>query len=128
MVEGGIVRMFKELGYEFDVYTSRYRFGNKALNIYGEVDLFLENGDFALLVEVKTNLSVDDVKEHQERLEKFRQVANVKNDQRRFIAAVGGGVIQKNVKDFALKQGMFVVQQSGENVEVLTPEGKPKVW
>ena len=127
MVEGGIVRMFKELGYEFDVYNPRYRFGNKELG-YGEVDLFLENGDYALLVEVKTNLSVDDVKEHQERLKKFRLVANAKNDQRRFIAAVGGGIIQQNVRDFALKQGMFVVQQSGENIEVLAPKGKPMVW
>jgi len=128
MVEGGIVRMFKDLGYEFDVYTPRQRFGNKALNIYGEVDLFLENGDIALLVEVKTNLSIDDVKEHQERLENFRLVADVKNDKRQFIAAVVGGVIQKNVRDFALKQGMFVVQQSGENVEIIAPEGPPTAW
>ena len=128
MVEGGIVRMFKELGYEFDVYNPRYRFGNKALDIYGEVDLFLENGDVALLVEVKTNLSIDDIKEHQDRLEKFRLVADAKNDKRQFIAAVGGGVIQKNVRQFALKQGMFVVQQSGDNVEVIAPQGKPMVW
>jgi len=128
MVEGGILRLYKNLGYDFDVCNRNYNFGNKALDIYGEVDLFLENGDVALLVEVKTNLSIGDVKEHQERLEKFRLVADVKNDKRHFIAAVGGGVIQKNVRDFALKQGMFVVQQSGENVEILVPEGKPKVW
>jgi len=128
MVEGGILRLYKNLGYDFDVCNRNYNFGNKALDIYGEVDLFLENGDVALLVEVKTKLSIDDVKEHQERLEKFRLVADVKNDKRQFIVAVGGGVIQKNVRDFALKQGMFVVQQSGENVEVLAPKGKPKVW
>ena len=128
MVEGGILRLYKNLGYDFDVCNRNYNFGNKALDIYGEVDLFLENGDVALLVEVKTNLSIDDIKEHQDRLEKFRLVADVKNDKRQFIAAVGGGVIQKNVRDYALKQGMFVVQQSGENVEVLAPKGKPKVW
>jgi len=128
MVQGGIIRMFRDLGYKFAVCNPNYNFGNEELDIYGEVDLFLENGEFALLVEVKTNLSVDDVKEHQERLEKFRLVADVRNDKRRFIAAVGGGVIQKNVRDFALKQGMFVVQQSGDNVEILVPEGKPMVW
>jgi hypothetical protein len=128
MVEGGVLRMFEEVGYDFDVCTPKLRFGNRTLNIYGEVDLFLENGDLALLVEVKTNLTVDDVKEHQERLEKFRLVANAKNDKRQFIAAVGGGVVQENVRVFALKQGMFVVQQSGENVEILVPEGEPMVW
>ena len=128
MVEGGVIRMFTNLGYEFDVYNPHYRFGNKTLGIYGEVDLFLENGELALLVEVKTNLSMDDIKEHQKRLKNFRLVADLKNDKRQFIAAVGGGVVQENVRKFALKQGMFVVQQSGENVEVLAPKGKPKVW
>jgi len=128
MVYGGIKRLFRELGYDFDVINQKYNFGNKELGIYGEVDLFLENGELALLVEVKTNLSMKDVREHKERLEDFRRVADVKNDKRRFLAAVGGGVIQDNVRDFALKQGMFVVQQSGENVEILVPKGKPKVW
>ena len=128
MVYGGIKRLFRELGYDFDVINQKYNFGKKELDIYGEVDLLLENGEFALLVEVKTNLSVKDVKEHKERLQDFRLVSDAKNDKRKFIAAVGGGVVPENVKKFALKQGMFVVQQSGENVEILVPEGKPKVW
>ena len=128
MVYGGIKRLFRDLGYDFDVINQKYHFGKKELGIYGEVDLLLENGELALLVEVKTNLSVDDVKEHQECLEKFRLVSDAKGDKRRFIAAVGGGLVQENVRIFALKQGMFVIQQSGENVEVLAPEGKPMMW
>ena len=128
MVEGGIKRMFKDLGYDFDVINPKHNFGNRELNVYGEIDILLENGDFALLMEVKTNLSVDDVNELKAKLKKFRLVADVKNDKRRFIAAVGGGVVRKNVRDFALKQGIFVVQQSGENVEIIAPKGKPKVW
>ena len=127
MVEGGIKRMFKDVGYEFDVINPEYEFGNKEIG-FGEVDLLLENGEFALLVEVKTNLTVKDVKEHQERLKKFRLWTAPKGDKRRFIAAVGGGVVRKNVRDFALKQGIFVVQQSGESVEILVPKGKPMVW
>ena len=128
MVEGGIKRIFNNLGYEFDVINPKHNFGNKALNVYGEIDILLENGDFALLVEVKTNLSVDDVKKHKKKLKDFRLVADAKNDKRQFIAAVGGGVVKKNVQEFALKQGMFVVQQSGENVEVFAPKGKPRIW
>jgi len=128
MVYGGIKRLFRDLGYDFDVVNQKYHFGKKELGIYGEVDLLLENGEFALLTEVKTNLSVDDVKEHQECLEKFRLVSDAKGDKRRFLAAVGGGLVQENVRLFALKQGMFVIQQSGENIEVLKPEGEPMVW
>ena len=127
MVEGGIKRMFKKLGYEFDVLNPEYEFGNKKIG-FGEVDILLENGEYALLVEVKTNLTVKDVKEHQERLKKFRLWTAPKGDNRKFLAAVGGGVVKKNVQEFALKQGMFVVQQSGENVEILVPKGEPAVW
>jgi len=127
MVEGGILRLFKKLGLEFDVCTPHRPFGNKEIG-FGEIDLLLENGEFALLVEVKTNLSVKDVEKHQERLKMFRVWSDAHNDTRRFLAAIGGGVVRESVKKFALKQGMFVVQQSGENVEVIPPKGKPKVW
>ena len=127
MVEGGILRMFKKLGLEFDICTPHRPFGNKEIG-FGEVDLLLENGEFALLVEVKTNLSVKDVEKHRERLKMFRLWSDAHNDTRRFLAAIGGGVVRESVWKFALKQGMFVVQQSGENVEIIPPKGKPKVW
>ena len=129
MVEGGTVRLFRELGYSFDLWAKRgASFGSRELGIEGEIDFFLENGEYACLVEVKTNLSVDDVKDHIERMEKFRLCSNQKGDNRQFIAAVGGGVVRTNVRDFALKQGLYVIQQSGENVEVLPPAGKPHLW
>jgi hypothetical protein len=128
MVEGGVVRLFQELGYEFTRYSRHVEFKNKDHGVSGEIDFFLENGDNALLVEVKTNLSISDVKEHVRRLRKFRTDADARGDKRRFLAAIGGGVIRENVRSFALKQGMYVIQQSGENVEIIPPEGKPKEW
>jgi hypothetical protein len=128
MVRGGIVRLFQTLGYDFTRCSRNVEFKNKTLGIAGEVDLFLENGDYALLVEIKTNLSVDDVKDHTERLKKYRLDADTRGDQRRFIAAVGGGVVRENVRDFALQQGFYVIQQSGDNVEVIPPEGEPTIW
>ena len=128
MVRGGAVRLFRSLGYDFTRCSRSVEFENKTLNISGEVDLFLENGDYALLIEVKTNLSADDVKDHVERLREYRLDADTRGDRRRFIAAVGGGVVRSNVRTFALKQGFFVIQQSGENVEVIPPDGEPRVW
>jgi hypothetical protein len=129
MVEGGVVRLFRELGYDFDMYARRgAAFGNRELGISGEIDFFLENGDYACLVEVKTNLSVSDIDDHAERMENFRKCCDLKGDKRKFIAAAGGGVVRENVRKYALSQGMFVIQQSGENVEVIPPEGKPREW
>ncbi|GHT19731.1 hypothetical protein FACS1894189_8670 [Planctomycetales bacterium] len=130
MVEGGIIRKFRELGYTFSGCARRYEFENRQLGISGEIDLFLENGNDALAVEVKTNLSVDDVKAHIKRMEKFRQYADARNDHRHFLAAIGGGVVRKTVQEYALKHGIYVIIQSGESVEIATlPKGfKAKVW
>ncbi|GHT26919.1 hypothetical protein FACS18942_05280 [Planctomycetales bacterium] len=130
MVEGGIVRKFRALGYSFTGCSRRYRFENKELEVSGEIDLFLENGDCALAVEVKTNCSVRDIQDQIKRMAKFRQYADARNDKRQFLAAVGGGVIHKTVQEYALKQGIYVILQSGETVEIAPlPKGfKAKRW
>ena len=56
MVEGGIIRLFQSQGYLFNRCSRHLEFNNKELGIEREIDLFLENGEYALLVEVKTNL------------------------------------------------------------------------
>jgi len=129
MVRGGIVRLFQELGYSFSRCSrGGTSFRDDTIGVHGEIDLFLEDGDYALLVEVKLKLSIDDVKDHIERVEKYRLYADARNDKRRLIAAVGGGIIPDNVRDFALKNGLYVILQSGENVKVISPEGEPKIW
>jgi chromosome segregation ATPase len=130
MVEGGAVRKFQELGYPFTQCARRVEFENKELEISGELDLFLENGDCALAVEVKTNFTMRDVQDHVKRLEKFSRYARTKGDQRRFMAAVGGAVIRREVQEYALKRGIYVIIQSGDAVEIVTlPKGfKAKIW
>jgi uncharacterized coiled-coil protein SlyX len=128
MVEGGVIRLFQSLGYTFDRCSRRVKFGIKKDGTVGEIDLFLENGMYALLVEIKTNLLADDIEEHIERLQKFRIDSDRRGDKRRFLAAIGGGVVHVDVCNNALKRGFFVIQQSGENVTVIPPQGKPREW
>ena len=129
MVRGGIVQLFRELGYTFTQCSRRgMSFREDAIDVHGEVDLFLEDGDYALLVEVKTKLTINDIKDHVRRVKKYRLYADYRNDKRQFIAAVGGGVIDDNVRDFALKRGLFVIMQSGKNIEVIQPKDKARVW
>jgi hypothetical protein len=130
-VEGGIVRKFRELGYLFTGCATRgYEFENKELEVSGEFDLYLDDADEALGAEIKTKLTINDVKLHIKRMEKFRKYADARNDKRRFFAAVGGGVVRKEVQDFAMKNGIYVIIQSGESVEIATlPKGfKARVW
>ena len=58
MVAGNnIIRKFKALDYEIESHSRNKKFGHTLpKDLRGEIDLFLENGDIAILVEVKTTL------------------------------------------------------------------------
>jgi hypothetical protein len=132
MVEGGIVKKFNELNYSFNFkQCSRHvEFYNDELHISGEIDFLLENGDTVLLVEVKTNLSISDVKDHLKRLEHYRCYLDAGDKKYKILGAAAGGVIPKNVRDYVLKQGLFLITQSGESFKIVTPpdDVKLKTW
>ena len=132
MIQGNIVNKFQTLGYQITQYGRNVFFQNPELKISGEIDLFLNDGNTDILIEVKTTLEIPDVHEHIERLEKYRRYFDAKEDgrQRRFVGAVAGAVVRDNAKQFAHKNGMYVITQSDEAVEILTlPENfKVKEW
>ena len=131
MVKGNIVEKFQTLGYEVTQYSRNKFFEYKKLGIRGEVDLFLENGDVAILVEVKTTLETTDVRDHIERLKKYRRYTNATSgDKRNFIGVVAGAVVTDEAAVFAHQNGMYVIVQSGEAVEIVTPpdEFTAKKW
>ena len=123
MVSGNIVDKFQVFGYDVTRYGRNIVFKNKKLNLRGEIDLFLEDGDIAILIEVKTTLETADVRDHIERLERYRSYVDAKadGDKRRFIGAVAGAVVTDDTADFVQKNGMYVIVQSGEAVEIITP-------
>jgi hypothetical protein len=119
---------FNALGYVFEKSSPNVLIGNKEHNIYAEIDVFLENGGCALAVEVKTQANIADVREHVERMEKLRRYFDLHNDTRKLYGAVAAAIIPDNVRDFALKQGFYVIEQSGDNVAIKEPEGSPRAW
>ncbi|MDR0474327.1 MAG: hypothetical protein LBH43_11730 [Treponema sp.] len=127
MVTPNLHEKFKELGLIFPKANQNSRVRDYDNNIFFEVDVMLENGDKALLVEVKANLTTEDVQDHIERLEKMRKYADLHGDKRTFLGAVAGVVITDNVKSYSLKQGFFVIEPSGQTFNI-TPPSKPKEW
>ena len=132
MVAGdSIIRKFQALDYKIGDYSRNKKFGRDLpRDMWGEIDLFLENGDIAILIEVKTTLETKDVRKHMRTLEKFRRVSDIKGDKRRFIGAVAGAVVKGDAEEVAHENGMYVIVQSGEAVEIVpVPEGfKAKEW
>jgi CYTH domain-containing protein len=129
LVLANIMEKFNELGYEFDTSTMNVRIESKKKNIYTEVDAMLENGDFVVAIEVKTQLNIKDVDEHVERMEKLRLHAGKRYEKRKFLGAVAGAVVAENVKVYAQRKGFFVIRQSGDTVTVENPAGfVPRQW
>ena len=126
MVGGDIVGQFQALGYAVTAHYRNLEFGEEGTSASGEIDLILENGDVAILIEVKTMPKVDDVLDHMDRLEKYRSHVsrNGHVERRQFIGAVAGAVVKPNVIKFAQSKGMYVIVQAGRTVEIVTlPEG-----
>ena len=83
---------------------------------------------YLIVGRVKSKPTTEDVQDHIERLKKMRTYADLRGDKRTFLAAVAGAIIADNVKDYALKQGFFVIEPSGETFTIISPIGDPKEW
>ena len=124
MVGGDIVEQFQALGYDVNECSRNKIFGRKGSDASGEIDLLLEDGDIAILIEAKTTLKTDDVKDHIERLEKYRRHIDEKSnsiDRRKFIGAVAAASVAEHVVKFAQRNGLYVIVQAGRTVEIIAP-------
>jgi hypothetical protein len=117
---------FKPLGFTFDKITTIKWTTNG--NVYAEIDGLLENGTQAMAVEVKTTLEIEDINDHLKRMDKIRKYADEHGDKREFLCAIAAMIVKPKPKEYALKQGLFVIEPSGEDVKVTKPENEPRVW
>jgi hypothetical protein len=101
---------------------------NKTKKIILETDVILENGDKAMMVEIKTQLTVERIKKHIERLEKMRKYSDSIGDKRTFLGAVAGVVVEDDAREYALNQGLYLIEPAGEDLTITPPNGKPKEW
>ena len=81
-------------------------------------------------MEIKTKLTEEDVDRHIERLRVIRKHLDAKNDKRKLLGAVAGGIIADKVLSYAHKSGLFVMVQSGDSATIAdAPEGfKAREW
>jgi len=131
MIGGNIVAQFRDYGYDVTEISRNIEFGSKETDTVGEIDVLLDDGSVAILIEVKTKPSTDDILNHAEQMENYRRWKDSKGEgKKRYVGAVAGAVIEDNVVKFAQRKGFYVIVQSGYAVEILAPpEGfKAKEW
>jgi hypothetical protein len=127
-VRPAVVKLFKERGIEVHKVTRKIEANNPQLNLATEIDLLVINGDSCVLVEVKSNVSIDDVNEHIERMAKFKPLFPEYADKKAF-GAMAGMVISENVAKYAYRKGFFVIAQRGDLAVILNDSKfQPAIW
>ena len=126
MVAPAVVRLFQAQGIEVhEVYpgVEAKRDGEGI-----EIDLLVVNDGTLVAVECKSKLTKEHVDEHLVRMEKLKRLLPLYKNHRA-LGAVAAMVMTDSVKAHAHSQGLYVLYQSGENVEVSNPTGfTPRVW
>ncbi|WP_330205167.1 DUF3782 domain-containing protein [Cyanobacterium sp. DS4] len=93
-----------------------------------EIDILVTNQDHVLVVEVKSSLGVENVKELMDDLQEFREFFP-EYSQKRVYGAVAGIEIEEGADKYAYRQGLFVLTQSGENVVIVNGDDfQLKTW
>jgi hypothetical protein len=128
MVRPAVVRLFQEWGLPVHQVMANVAAYDDNKQFIMEIDLVVINNEVLVAVECKSHLSNDDVNEHLERLALFKRCFSQYNGYR-ILGAVAGMVVPTEVGRRAYKQGLFVLAQSGDAVEIRNGEGfKPKEW
>jgi len=128
MIEPAAVRLFRERGLDVHWVMPNLKKKDPQRQLGIEIDLFVSNNESCVLIEVKSNLSIDDVNEHLKRMEKFKSLFPEYAHKKTY-GAVAGMVIADNVAKYAYKKGFFVIGQQGESAVILNDQKfQPVAW
>ncbi|RJP30305.1 MAG: DUF3782 domain-containing protein [Candidatus Omnitrophota bacterium] len=127
LVSPAAIKLFSERGIEIERITQRFKVSKNGKEGM-EIDILGINREYVVLIEVKSTLGIQDVKDHLKRMDKFKTYFP-EYKERKVVGAVAGIVIKKNTESYAFKQGLFVIAQSGDMVMILNDINfKPKEW
>ena len=125
-VRPAAVRLFRERGIEVHEVHQQVSARRDGEGI--EVDLLVVNDQDAIAIECKSLLSVDDVNDHRERLTKLKRLLPAYAG-KRMLGAVAAMVIPDEVAIDAMRQGFYVIGQSGEQLVIRNDISfQPKGW
>ncbi|MBF0323383.1 MAG: hypothetical protein HQL62_10680 [Magnetococcales bacterium] len=120
-------KLFAERGIEVRAVAPRIK-AKLPGNRHMEIDILAIDTTVAILVEVKSKLKIEDVREHLERLAEFKEFFP-DYAHKQVMGAVAAIVVDEEADRFAIKQGLFVIVQSGETVTLANADDfTPRIW
>ena len=130
LVAPNLVTKFKKLGYDVDKTSRDIEIQNvDNPNMLTEIDILLENGDIAIVVEVKSKLRDKHLEEFLVKMEKVRWHADLRQDKREYIGAIAAVISNNEQRLKILNEGIYVIEPSGATMKVNSPKGFiPRKW
>ena len=123
MFSGALWELFADVGIQVSSQSVRREL-RKGKHYIAEIDVFVENGEVAIPVEIKAKPTESDVDDHLVRIAKIRKYLDERNDHRELIGAMAGGIVTDEVMSYAREKGMFVLTLSGDQVTIAAmPDG-----
>jgi chromosome segregation ATPase len=90
--------------------------------IMTDIDILLSDTDMAMAVEVKRELDrIKDVDEHLKRMELIQKHPPAEVVGKKILGAMAGGVVDADVRRYAYESGFFVLELTGDTVELIPP-------
>ncbi|MDR2397882.1 MAG: hypothetical protein LBD74_03870 [Spirochaetaceae bacterium] len=122
LVVPNIVQKFNALGYHFrDIAKERKLYNPQTNQVEAEFDILLENDAYSVGVEVKSKPNTQDLADHIHRLEVLRSYKDHLGDRRIIRGAIAGAIMPETLRREALRQGLYVIEQSGDTVQIEKP-------
>jgi hypothetical protein len=119
LVMPAVVDLFKEQGIDIERVSQRVVSRKNGESM--EIDILGENGDYIVVVEVKSRLTNEEVRSFINSLKRFKLFFPDHGD-KKVIGAVASIVMREDVARFAYKQGLFIIGQKGDTVKILNDE------
>jgi len=130
LVAPGIKEKFNEQGFYFTKSSRDVEIKEKDNpNSFAEVDLLLENGDIVIAVEIKSKPKEADIDKHITRMDILRNAADRRGDKRIYRGAIAGAIMNQSLRDYIIRNGFYLIEQSGDTVKLTIPKGFiPREW
>jgi RecB family endonuclease NucS len=120
------LRLFQERGVNVQEIYQRVRSARDAINL--EVDILAVDDDVAVVVEIKSRLTQTDIRQVLNTLSQFK-TAFPHYAGYQIYGAVAAIEIDRDVDAYAYNQGLFVIVQSGDSVEISNALNfVPRTW
>ncbi|MDR0684465.1 MAG: hypothetical protein LBF83_04995 [Spirochaetaceae bacterium] len=106
------------------IYDEKHR-------ILTDIDVLLSNTNLGMAVEIKRELDRKEyVDEHLKRMEIVQKYPPAELAGKKILGAMAGGVVDSDVQRYAYESGFFVLELTGESVELVPPPDgfEPKKW